>query len=267
LTDETGALTDTYAFTAFGELHTHTGTDPNAFLFAGEMLDPNSGFYYLRARWMDPGVGRFASLDSFGGLAFEPLTIHKYLYAGANPANHTDPSGLFFGGGFSGAISGAIINVGLRISSIGAAGYSYLYVVRNLRALNWTLNALRAIQTRFGNLHVTLEEVLVRSRGSIDLVLRRSAGSGQRISIELKNWSFDSIARSQERAAGLLQQIQRQAQNFRANQLQAIFSFAEGASTQRGQVFMNQVRTVLVENGHKVTIGTQSLLDEVARHL
>ena len=59
LTDEAADVTDRYSFTAFGELLEHVGSDVNAYLFAGEMLDPNSGFYYNRARWMDPSVGRF----------------------------------------------------------------------------------------------------------------------------------------------------------------------------------------------------------------
>ncbi|MGD2070689.1 MAG: RHS repeat-associated core domain-containing protein, partial [Gemmatimonadota bacterium] len=95
LTDDTGAVTDRYTFSAFGELLDHQGTDPNAYLFAGEPLDPNSGFYYLRARWMDPGTGRFVSMDPFAGLAHEPITLHKYLYANLDPVDVVDPSGRF----------------------------------------------------------------------------------------------------------------------------------------------------------------------------
>jgi RHS repeat-associated protein len=94
LTDETGTVTDRWSYTAFGELVSHQGSDPQAYLFAGAALDPNSGFYYLRARWMDPGVGRFASADTFAGSSFEPTTLHKYLYAGQDPVDRVDPSGL-----------------------------------------------------------------------------------------------------------------------------------------------------------------------------
>jgi RHS repeat-associated protein len=95
LTDETGLVTDRYSFTAFGELTLHTGDDVSAYLFGGEELDPSSGFYYLRARWMDPGAGRFASADPFGGFDYDPASLHKYLYANVNPVQNTDPSGLF----------------------------------------------------------------------------------------------------------------------------------------------------------------------------
>lgn len=95
LTDETSAVTHRYGFTAFGELATHDGEDPNVYLFAGEARDPASGFYHLRARWMDPGLGRFVSVDPFEGFATDPVTLHPYLYAGNDPANKIDPSGRF----------------------------------------------------------------------------------------------------------------------------------------------------------------------------
>ena len=93
LTDEAGNVTDGYATTAFGELIAHTGSDPQPYLFAGEPYDPNSGFQYHRARWMDPQAGRFAGMDPFAGIAASPASLHKYLYASANPANRVDPSG------------------------------------------------------------------------------------------------------------------------------------------------------------------------------
>ena len=68
LTDEGGAVTDTYEYTAFGELLTHTGTDPQPYAFAGEPLDPNIGFQYHRARWMDPrAVSRLVGIDPHPG--------------------------------------------------------------------------------------------------------------------------------------------------------------------------------------------------------
>lgn len=90
-----GAAADRWWYEAFGETESHVGTSDNAFLFAGEQLDPNLGFYYLRARYMDPGTGRFATLDVYAGDRAEPLTLHKYLYANASPTFYTDPSGYF----------------------------------------------------------------------------------------------------------------------------------------------------------------------------
>jgi len=130
LTDESGAVTDRWSYTAFGELLSHEGEDANAYLFAGESLDPNSGFYYNRARWMDPEIGRFISLDPFAGQIFDPVTLHKYLYANLQPIDVTDPRGLFGDLGelvvvsaiiglVSGAITGYIAD-GVRGAVVGA---------------------------------------------------------------------------------------------------------------------------------------------------
>lgn len=32
-------------------------------------------------------------MDSFEGDSFEPISLHKYLYAGDDPVNRIDPSG------------------------------------------------------------------------------------------------------------------------------------------------------------------------------
>ncbi|MEZ5314526.1 MAG: RHS repeat-associated core domain-containing protein [Thermoanaerobaculia bacterium] len=96
LTDETGAVTDRYTLEAFGTLLDHQGDDPNAYLFAGEPLDPNSGFYYNRARWLDSRIGRFATADRFLGGVENPVTLHLFVYAGLDPMNVADPSGYFW---------------------------------------------------------------------------------------------------------------------------------------------------------------------------
>jgi RHS repeat-associated protein len=94
LTDSSGAVTDTYDYDAFGNLISQTGTTPNNYLFAGEQFDPALGIYYNRARYYDQRQGRFWTMDSLEENEQDPLTLHKYLYANANPTNDIDPSGL-----------------------------------------------------------------------------------------------------------------------------------------------------------------------------
>lgn len=96
LTDSGGTVTDTYTYDAFGNLIHSTGSTPNNYLYTGEQYDPNLGFYYLRARYMNPGTGRFWTMDLWEGNPFEPLSLHKYLYAHADPINGIDPSGRFY---------------------------------------------------------------------------------------------------------------------------------------------------------------------------
>jgi len=93
LSDSSEAVTDTYSYDAFGDLLAQTGITQNNFLYTGEQYDPNVGFYYLRARYYDAGVGRFTTTDPWQGSVFDPASLHRYLYAGADPVNKWDPSG------------------------------------------------------------------------------------------------------------------------------------------------------------------------------
>ena len=93
LTNSTGAVTDTYDYDAFGNLINSTGSTANNYLFAGEQFDPNLGLYYNRARYLDVQLGRFWGMDTDEGNRLEPRSLHRYLYASANPVNRIDPSG------------------------------------------------------------------------------------------------------------------------------------------------------------------------------
>ncbi|MFQ5341315.1 MAG: RHS repeat-associated core domain-containing protein [Anaerolineae bacterium] len=95
LTDDGETVTDSYTYDAFGNLLARTGTTVNPFLYTGQQYDPNTGFYYLRARHYDPQAGRFISMDPVRGSIFDPPSLHCYLYAGDDPVNRADPTGLF----------------------------------------------------------------------------------------------------------------------------------------------------------------------------
>src|SRR5438094_6823735 len=69
------------------------GTTPNVYLYCGERWDSDLGLYYLRARYLNPGTGRFMTMDTFEGAQTDPLSLHKYLYGADNPVNSIDPSG------------------------------------------------------------------------------------------------------------------------------------------------------------------------------
>ena len=82
-----GSTLASYRYDTFGAIRSQTGTSANYWLFTGEQRDSGSNLYYLRARYYDPGIGRFLSQD--------PLpTGNLYAYVGSNPVNFIDPSGL-----------------------------------------------------------------------------------------------------------------------------------------------------------------------------
>src|SRR5262249_41617547 len=92
LVDGRGAPVATYRYDAYGTTTAHTGTASTPLQYAGQYTDAESGLYYLRARYYDPATGQFLSRDPLVSLTQAP-----YGYAGENPVNLTDPSGLFFG--------------------------------------------------------------------------------------------------------------------------------------------------------------------------
>ena len=92
LTDESGVLTDTFVFDAFGNEVARTGSSDNSYGFQGEEKDA-TGLYYLRARYMDPSSGTFTSMDTYAGSLSDPMSLHKYLFANSNPVKYCDPSG------------------------------------------------------------------------------------------------------------------------------------------------------------------------------
>jgi RHS repeat-associated protein len=88
--------------------------------FTGYFRDAATGLDYANARYHQPGVGRFMTPDPFGGSAKRrnPGSWNRYAYAGGNPVNYTDPTGLCNQGQstaqciWTGVVGGAQVIVG-----------------------------------------------------------------------------------------------------------------------------------------------------------
>jgi RHS repeat-associated protein len=65
--------------------------------YTGESHDIEAGLVYLRARYYEPGTGRFIQQDSYPyfGEVQKPLTRNLYIYGNANPMIFTDPGGNY----------------------------------------------------------------------------------------------------------------------------------------------------------------------------
>ena len=95
LTNESGTVSDSWDYDAFGNVRKRTGTADSPYGFAGEWQAQPEELVYLRARFYDPQTGRFISRDPFAGDPYDPVSLHRYLYANANPIMNRDPSGQF----------------------------------------------------------------------------------------------------------------------------------------------------------------------------
>jgi len=88
LVDSTGNLQNSYSYDAFGNTTAYTEQVDNRFRYAGEQYDTVTGQYYLRARYYDPGIGRFTQEDTYRGDG-----LNLYAYVSNNPVRYIDPSG------------------------------------------------------------------------------------------------------------------------------------------------------------------------------
>ena len=82
-----------YQWDAWGNLRASLETEANPFGFTGHEHDGESGLIYAKARFYDPEIGRFLSHDPMGGAVNNPPSLHRYLYAYANPTVYIDPTG------------------------------------------------------------------------------------------------------------------------------------------------------------------------------
>jgi len=145
ITDSSKQPAASYGYDAFGNIISQTGTLTNPYTFTGREYDPESGLYYYRARYYDPGIGRFLQPDPLdmatvilirqyfpddfhSDLFFQYAlrnpedVINVYSYIANSPINWIDPYGLFkwktsphLRRGIKGGIA-AIIGYGLDIA-------------------------------------------------------------------------------------------------------------------------------------------------------
>ena len=89
LTGEKGEVIGSYTYTAYGAVQEHTGASTTPLGYDAQYTSSDTGLIYLRARVYDPATAQFLSADP----ALD-ITRAPYNYAGDNPVNRRDPTGL-----------------------------------------------------------------------------------------------------------------------------------------------------------------------------
>ena len=86
-----GSITTEYTYDPFGNTTTLGSQNSNVFQFTGRENEGNGLYYYYRARYYSPVLGRFISQDPLGFAGSGP---NLYAYAADDPINLSDPLGL-----------------------------------------------------------------------------------------------------------------------------------------------------------------------------
>lgn len=127
----------------YGEPFGKTGDEQTQFGFTGEWTDDND-LLYLRARYLDPAMGRFFQMDPLEGDNQQSQSINAYAYALGNPIRYVDPTGEQGGEGILelvnslGPLLTALLALGGVFAEVGAA-------IAEVAAVAVTLPGLLAI--------------------------------------------------------------------------------------------------------------------------
>jgi hypothetical protein len=100
----------------------------------------------MRYRFYEPQIGRFTSFDSFEAPPGDPVALHKYNYASANPVTHIDPSGHM-------SLVEGLVTIGVIAVLMGAfvGGYHAYYTPTKAGGTRLVVTATRSLDQVWAN--------------------------------------------------------------------------------------------------------------------
>jgi len=81
-----------------------SGPDISKYKYTGQEEDKESGLLYYKARYYDPGLGRFLQADDMA-ITDEPFGVNRYMYVGGDPVSLADSNGNVCTANIVGAIA------------------------------------------------------------------------------------------------------------------------------------------------------------------
>lgn len=89
--DANGNITANFDYKPYGDRA--LDSPPAGPGYTGHVNDPDTGLVYMQARYYDPTVGRFLSVDAKGPRSGDLFHFNRYDYANNSPVTNMDPDG------------------------------------------------------------------------------------------------------------------------------------------------------------------------------
>nr|WP_017931469.1 RHS repeat-associated core domain-containing protein [Robiginitomaculum antarcticum] len=94
-TDSAGNVAWRERYTPYGEKLLNPAALDNQAAFTGHIYDAPTGLTYMQARYYDPNIGRFLSIDPVTFMdTGNPAMFNRYAYVENDPINGIDPTGM-----------------------------------------------------------------------------------------------------------------------------------------------------------------------------
>ena len=131
---------------------------------------------------MNPSTGQFLSKDSYEGDTSNPITLHKYLYAHANPVTYEDPSGYLAQTVAAAGIQAQLnkIDVGAKLPVLALAGTVAVGLTAHILSQQGLINILDGISTG-ENLRNLFNAVRWAAAGDVSVAISEADLEGKAI--------------------------------------------------------------------------------------
>ena len=156
VTDLDGGVVESTEFYPYGRpRYEERHNFDSAYKYTGKELDEESGLMYYEARYYDPVVGRFVSVDPLylndpeKDLSF-PEKLNLYYYVSNNPINGIDPSGLDL----------------ILVGEAGNEGHKFKLAAQTWKKENPGKHSVRDVST--GEQAIKIMKEYAKSKGSIE---------------------------------------------------------------------------------------------------
>jgi RHS repeat-associated protein len=93
VTDDKASVVNRFEYLPFGEAWASEGDGLNRPKYCSAELDAETNFYYMNARYQDPGICRFTTPDTVIDGEYSTQGWNRYSYCHNNPIIYKDPTG------------------------------------------------------------------------------------------------------------------------------------------------------------------------------